>query len=62
MTKHYCDMCGKEIEDYDLVNITMEYPYETKRCVDSDEYWEMCSECAHKVRDFVKDGGEICQQ
>ncbi len=59
MTKHYCDMCKKELDEYDLVKITAEkkiYTYE-----EGEEKYELCQECMGKVRDLIIYGDESCQ-
>ena len=52
MTVHYCDICGKEVEEYSVHNITIEAVEESAYEVTNEE-WELCSKCAGKVRNFM---------
>ena len=61
MTKHYCDMCGDEIKEHDIVNVSMETTKLMKRVGEPNEEWELCRECAGKVRDLIIYGEESCQ-
>ena len=59
MIKHYCDMCKKELDKYDLVKITAEkemYTYE-----EGEEHYELCQECMDKVKDLIIYGEDLCQ-
>lgn len=59
MTKHFCDMCGKDCgESYkDITVIRIEHiePYEPLRSV--DDRYDICEECAKKVNNFIKRKG-----
>ena len=60
MTKHYCDMCGKELDKYEVTEVTVE---PEPLCIqETKEEYELCPECAGKVRDLIIYGEEICQQ
>ena len=60
MTKHYCDMCGREIEEYETTAVTFTEPEEMRVYMDAEEEWELCTKCAGKVRDFIIEG-KTCQ-
>ena len=55
-------MCGKEIAEQEVASVAIEYSHFIRCLGNPDEKWKVCYECAHKVRDFVIDGGEVCQQ
>lgn len=61
MTKHYCDMCGKEIDEYERVQVTIAYSEEVRGWEDTDEEYDLCAKCAGKLRDVIIEG-DICQQ
>jgi len=60
MKRYYCDMCGKEVGRYDLMEITIEASEEARTLEDWDKY-EVCPGCAAEVRRVIKEG-MICQQ
>lgn len=55
MTVHYCDICGEEIEEYEITKVRIETPIETRCLANNDEEWDLCPKCAGKVRDFLID-------
>lgn len=60
MTKHYCDMCRKELDKYGVTEIRIEpEPHCTR---ETEENYELCPDCAGKVRDLIIYGENLCQQ
>ena len=57
MTKHFCDMCGKDCGTFykDMTVIRIE-PYEPLRSVDGR--YDVCEDCAEKVNNFIKRKGQ----
>ena len=58
MTKHFCDMCGKDCGTFykDMTVIRIE-PNEPLRN-GADGRYEVCEDCAENVNNFIKRKGQ----
>ena len=56
MTRHFCDMCGKDCgESYKDMTVIRIEPYEPLRSADGR--YDVCENCAYKVHNFIKRKG-----
>lgn len=59
MTKHYCDICGKEVNPDEINARTFEVTYKGVKIVRStiyadDRSWLMCDDCYKHFESYMK--------
>lgn len=56
MTKHFCDVCGKELsalEQVNAYNITITSKSRTLRALWAKDYPEVCEDCAKGIANII---------
>lgn len=51
MTKNFCDICGKELDEKQKLKYTISFKFEDE----NKEYNEFCDNCLERISNFLTD-------
>lgn len=51
MTKNFCDICGKELDEKQKLKYTISFKFEDE----NKEYNELCDNCLERISNFLTD-------